>query len=65
MISMQVKGMTCQHCVRAVEKAIGAVDGNAQVKIDLASGRVDVESSAQRDALVAAIVEEGYEVAAG
>ena len=65
MISMQVKGMTCQHCVRAVETAIGAVDDNAKVKIDLACGRVEVVSDAQRDAIVAAIVAEGYEVAAG
>ena len=65
MITLQVKGMTCNHCVRAVEKAIGALDGDAKVKIDLAAGRVDVDSGAKRDAIVAAIVEEGYEVVAG
>lgn len=65
MLTLQVKGMTCQHCVRSVEKAIGALDASAQVQIDLAAGRVQVDGNVAREAVVAAIVEEGYEVIAG
>jgi len=56
--------MTCGHCERAVTQAVQQVDPNAQVRIDRASGKVDVDSTAPREALAAAIAEEGYTVAA-
>ena len=59
-----VTGMTCGHCERAVTQAVQQVDPNAQVRIDRASGKVDVDSTAPREALAAAIAEEGYTVAA-
>lgn len=58
-----VQGMSCQHCVKAIERAIRQLDADAHVDIDLASGRVSVESTQSRDALAAAIREEGYTVA--
>jgi len=59
-----VKGMTCVHCERAVVHAVREVDTDAVVKVDLSTGRVDVESEKSRDAIANAIREEGYEVAA-
>jgi copper chaperone len=59
-----VTGMSCGHCEKAVTQAVHQVDPQAQVKVDLASGRVEVDSSAAREALVQAITEEGYGVAA-
>jgi len=59
-----VKGMTCGHCERAIVHAVREVDTEAVVKVDLATGRVDVESDKSRDAIANAIREEGYEVAA-
>lgn len=59
----EVQGMTCGHCERAVTNAIQGVDAQAQIKIDRAANRVEVESSASRDAVAAAIAEEGYKVA--
>ena len=58
-----VTGMTCGHCERAVTQAVQTLDPQAQVRIDRAANRVEVESSQPRDALAAAIAEEGYEVA--
>ena len=60
---LEVQGMTCGHCERAVTNAIQGVDAQAQIKIDRAANRVEVDSSASRDALQAAIAEEGYKVA--
>ena len=54
--------MTCGHCERAVTNAIQGVDAQAQVKIDRAANRVEVETSASREAVAAAIAEEGYKV---
>jgi copper chaperone len=62
--TFQVQGMTCGHCERAVTQAVQQIDPDALVRIDRASGKVDVESTAPREALAAAIAEEGYTVAA-
>jgi copper chaperone len=59
-----VQGMTCGHCERAVTNAIQELDPQAQVLIDRAQNRVDVDSTQPREALVNAIQEEGYKVAA-
>ncbi len=59
-----VTGMTCGHCEMAVKKAVKAVDPAAEIKIDRAQNLVEVQSSAPREALAAAIRDEGYQVAA-
>ncbi|MBY6351607.1 heavy-metal-associated domain-containing protein [Rhodococcoides corynebacterioides] len=63
--SITVTGMTCAHCVNAVTEEVGALDGVTGVTVDLATGRVDVESDApvSADALAAAVDEAGYEIA--
>ncbi|MCP2087371.1 UNVERIFIED_ORG: copper chaperone [Paraburkholderia sediminicola] len=61
-IEFQVEGMSCQHCVAAVTNAIREHDGAAQVQVDLASGRVAIESAQPVDTLKAAIDEVGYTV---
>jgi copper chaperone len=62
MIELKVEGMSCQHCVAAVTRAIREKDGSAQVQIDLASGRVSIESEQPADALRNAIEDAGYTV---
>jgi len=62
MIEFKVEGMSCQHCVAAVTRAIREKDGSAQVRIDLASGRVSIESAQPADALRTAIDDAGYTV---
>ena len=57
-----VTGMTCNHCEQAVMRAIKQVDPQAQVKIERAQNRVEVQSAAPREALSQAIAEEGYAV---
>ncbi|ACD15801.1 heavy-metal-associated domain-containing protein [Paraburkholderia phytofirmans] len=61
-IEFQVEGMSCQHCVTAVTNAIREHDSGAQVRVDLASGRVAVESAQPAETLKAAIDEAGYTV---
>ncbi len=59
-----VTGMTCGHCEKSVVQALQQVDPQAQVTIDRAQNRVQVESSQSREALAKAIAEEGYAVTA-
>lgn len=60
MPSFDVTGMSCDHCVHAVTDAVRAIDPSAKVTVDLATGRVDVDSFAPLDRLIAAIEGEGY-----
>lgn len=64
MISIQVRGMTCGHCVNAVTQAIQSIDDNAKVAVSLADNRVDIESAATLAQLRDAIEAAGYEVPA-
>ena len=57
---LNITGMTCGHCVKAVEGALKAVPGVQSVNVDLAGGRATVQGDADRDAMLAAIGEEGY-----
>ena len=62
--TFNVQGMSCSHCERAVTQAVQALDPQAQVKIDLASGRVEVSSNQAASAIAKAIEQEGYQVKA-
>ncbi|MEV6811912.1 copper-transporting ATPase [Micromonospora craterilacus] len=61
----QVQGMTCGHCVSAVSAEVGAIPGVNEVQVDLAAGRVTVNSDQPLDdaAVRAAVDEAGYELA--
>lgn len=62
--TITVTGMTCGHCVGAVESELSQITGVQGVDIDLASGAVAITSDGPLDpAVVAAAVDEaGYEV---
>ncbi len=62
--TFQVQGMTCGHCAGAVTRAVKALDPTAEVKVDLPTGKVEVQSQQDATAIARAIEEEGYQVAA-
>jgi copper chaperone len=62
--SYTVTGMTCQHCVAAVDAEVGALAGVSSVDIDLASGTLVVSGSdIDREAVRSAVEEAGYSLA--
>jgi copper chaperone len=62
MIELDVTGMTCQHCVRAVSDALSEVPGVTRVvSVDLNGGRAAVEGDPNPQDLIAAVQEAGYE----
>ncbi|MBD8632053.1 cadmium-translocating P-type ATPase [Oxalobacteraceae sp. CFBP 8755] len=65
MYELTVADMTCKHCVGRVTAAVHAVDPAATVNIDLASGKVRIDSAADLAPLAAAIDGAGYPVTAG
>lgn len=63
MIELRVEGMTCGHCVSAVTRAVKAVDPQADVQVDLGTGKVRVEGRSSAEALGKAIADAGYPAA--
>ena len=59
-ITLSVTGMTCDHCVRSVTKALQAVAGVEKVSVSLDTGRARVDGKASPGALIQAIEKEGY-----
>ena len=57
-----VSGMSCAHCVAAIEEEVATVPGVTDVAAELETKRVRVSGEAFEDAAVrAAILEAGYE----
>ncbi len=60
-----VEGMTCNHCVNTVKRAISSLDGVFSVEVDLASKKAKVsfdEKILKEDAIKKSIEEWGYKV---
>ena len=61
MTTFNVKDMTCGMCVKHVTKAVQTVEPGAEVKVDLATGKVEVSPTPKDpSALAKAITEAGY-----
>ena len=60
-VRLQIDGMSCGHCVAAVENGLNAVPGVESVVVDLESGMASIDGNAAADALIKAVVEEGYD----
>ncbi len=56
-----VSGMSCQHCIDAITKEVGAVDGVESVSIDLDTKIVAVVGG-ESSAIIAAIDDAGFDV---
>lgn len=62
-VTLNVQGMSCNHCLKAVEGAVSEV--GAQGKVDLALKQVEVtfdENKLKLDTIKEAIEEQGYNV---
>jgi copper chaperone len=56
----KVEGMSCQHCVAAITRAILAQDSAAQVQVDVSAGLVRISSTLQQAELLRLLVDQGY-----
>lgn len=52
--------MTCDGCVRGVTRAIQRVDPQAEVDADPPSRRIDVRTTASREAIEVALSDAGF-----
>ncbi len=60
-MDLRVQGMSCQHCVARVKRALEALPGVSAVDVDLQRQTVHVEGAAlDAAALIGAIEQAGY-----
>ncbi len=60
-----VKGMTCEHCKKAVHDALMALESVEEAQVDLSTGNVRITTANGRpsdEELHEAIEEAGYEI---
>jgi len=61
--TLKIQGMTCNHCVMRVAKALKAVPGVRDAVVDLQTAEAAVtydDAKVGRDKLLFAVVEAGY-----
>ena len=60
-LDLKIDGMTCGHCVAAVERALGSLDGVKAEKVAIGSATVAFDASrSSSDAIVRAVSDAGY-----
>ncbi len=65
-VTLNIEGMTCQHCVAAVGKALAAVDGVDEViEVSLQKNSATVRGDAAIPALISAVQQSGYTATVG
>ncbi|MEK4028448.1 copper chaperone CopZ [Pseudobacillus sp. FSL P4-0506] len=64
-ITLKVSGMSCGHCVKAIEGSVGELPGVESVKVALESGKVEVQYDLNKvdlDKIKETIDDQGYDV---
>jgi copper ion binding protein len=61
METIKISGMSCQHCVNAVKKAVENVDGVSGVKVSLEKGEASYEGTADVEEVKEAVRKAGYQ----
>ncbi|MBW1742697.1 MAG: heavy-metal-associated domain-containing protein [Deltaproteobacteria bacterium] len=64
MTTIKIKGMTCNHCVMAVTKALNEIEGIQGINVDLSKGEATFEEVQPVDmtSVKEGIKKAGYEV---
>lgn len=61
---LEVENITCDKCPPAIEKAIHAMDGEADVTVDTAESRVRIEGGITQQQAIDALSAAGYPASA-
>jgi len=64
MKTIRIKGMTCQHCVMAVTRALSGINGIQNVKVNLERGEAsfDEVKPAEMSVIKERVKKAGYDV---
>ena len=59
-MQFHIENMTCGGCVRGVTKAIQALDPKAEIQADPPTRKLQVQTSASQEQIMAALNEAGF-----
>ena len=60
---LTIEGMSCQHCVMSVKKALESISGVSSVDVTIGNAKVTFDASkTNRDDITKAVVNAGYKV---
>ena len=62
MLSIKIKGMSCQHCVGSTRKALEELEGVSNVQVDLEKGEASFDGDVDIETVKSAIAKTGFEV---
>jgi len=67
MTTIKVKGMSCQHCVASVTKALSGIEGISDVQVSLEKGEATFKENnpVPEQTIKDAIAKIGFEVVSG
>lgn len=62
-VTLDIEGMSCDHCVRSVQQALAALDGVEVQEVAVGTATVAYDATkVTRDRISDAIADEGYQV---
>ena len=61
-IELRIEGMSCEHCVHAVDTALRTVQGVSDVRVSLDDGKARIRGNVRFPSLVRAVEDAGYSV---
>ena len=62
MATVQIKGMTCQHCAASTKEALEKIPGVKDVNVDLDKGEATYSGDVDQQKIKEAITKIGFEV---
>jgi copper chaperone CopZ len=61
-LKMKIGGMTCSHCVAAVDRALARVDGVQKKQVQIGAAEIDYDPArTSTERIATAIRDEGYQ----
>jgi copper chaperone len=60
-VQLEVAGMSCGHCVHAVQEALSGVEGVSVDNVSIGKASVSVADNVKIGALIDAVADAGYE----
>jgi copper chaperone len=65
-ITLKIEGMSCQHCLMAVKKAISSVSGVSASDVEIGSAKVRYDGKKTKpEDIASAVKKAGYKVVEG
>jgi copper chaperone len=62
-LTLKIEGMSCQHCVMSVKKALDSLSGVTESDVIVGSARVEYDDSlTTKDEICSAVTRAGYKV---